>query len=84
MMATGKTFEVVEVGYLKANGTVSSDTLEAGEVGFIAASIKNVSDTRVGDTVHHRKGRRGRSSAWLQAGQPHGILRYLPRGRRKV
>ena len=37
MMATGKTFEVVEVGYLKANGTVSSDTLEAGEVGFIAA-----------------------------------------------
>lgn len=51
MMATGKTFEVVEVGYLKANGTVSSDALEAGEVGFIAASIKNVSDTRVGDTV---------------------------------
>ncbi len=51
MMATDKTFEVVEVGYLKANGTVLSDQLSAGEVGYIAASIKTMSDTRVGDTV---------------------------------
>ena len=51
MMATDKTFEVVEVGYLKANGTVLSDKLSAGEVGYIAASIKTMSDTRVGDTV---------------------------------
>lgn len=51
MMATGKTFDVVEVGYLSANGTTPKDKLEAGEVGYIAASIKNVADTRVGDTV---------------------------------
>ncbi|OQB13620.1 MAG: Elongation factor 4 [Firmicutes bacterium ADurb.Bin193] len=50
-MATGKTFEVVEVGYLSPNGTVTADELKTGEVGFIAASIKNVADTRVGDTV---------------------------------
>lgn len=51
MMATDKSFEVVEVGYLKANGTVTCSQLSAGEVGYIAASIKTMSDTRVGDTV---------------------------------
>ncbi|MDY4976042.1 MAG: translation elongation factor 4, partial [Clostridia bacterium] len=51
MMATDKTFEVVEVGYLKANGTLPCSQLFAGEVGYIAASIKTMSDTRVGDTV---------------------------------
>lgn len=51
MMATGKTFDVVEVGYLSAAGTSPKNKIEAGEVGYIAASIKNVSDTRVGDTV---------------------------------
>ena len=50
-MATGKEFDVVEVGYLKPIGMTPSQTLCAGEVGYIAASIKNVSDTRVGDTV---------------------------------
>ncbi|MDK2811261.1 MAG: GTP-binding protein LepA [Petroclostridium sp.] len=51
MMATGKEFEVTEVGYLKPNGLHNSNELLAGEVGFIAASIKNVKDTRVGDTI---------------------------------
>ena len=51
MMATGGEFDVVEVGYLSPNGTVPSDKLEAGEVGYIAASIKSVRDVRVGDTV---------------------------------
>lgn len=51
MMSTGKTFDVVEVGYLSAAGTSPKNKIEAGEVGYIAASIKNVSDTRVGDTV---------------------------------
>ncbi len=51
MMATGKTFDVVEVGHLAPNGTAPKNKLEAGEVGYIAASIKNVVDTRVGDTV---------------------------------
>ncbi len=50
-MATGKEFEVVETGYLMPSGTKSAGRLSAGEVGYIAASIKNVQDTRVGDTV---------------------------------
>ena len=51
LMATGKVFTVVDVGYLKSNGMVNSGELCAGEVGFITASIKNVRDVRVGDTV---------------------------------
>ncbi len=51
MMATGAEFEVVELGYLKSYGMIPCNELSAGEVGYIAASIKNVSDTRVGDTV---------------------------------
>ena len=51
LMATGKQFEVVELGYLHPNGFLKSDLLSAGEVGYLTASIKNVSDTRVGDTV---------------------------------
>ncbi|MDO5715419.1 MAG: translation elongation factor 4 [Tissierellia bacterium] len=50
MMATGKEFEVVEVG-MSANGMISLDNLSAGDVGFITASIKNVKDARVGDTI---------------------------------
>lgn len=50
-MASEKEFTVVEVGYLSPLGTIVSDSLEAGEVGYIAASIKNVTDARVGDTI---------------------------------
>ena len=50
-MATGKEFNVVEVGSLSPLGMIPSDSLKAGDVGYIAASIKNVSDARVGDTV---------------------------------
>lgn len=50
MMSTGKTFEVVEVGYFSP-GMHPTKELCAGEVGYIAASIKNVSDTAVGDTI---------------------------------
>lgn len=50
MMATGKVFEVVEIGYFSP-GMRPCDKLVSGEVGYIAASIKNVSDTAVGDTV---------------------------------
>jgi len=50
-MATEKEFTVVEVGYLSPLGTIPSDKLSSGEVGYIAASIKNVTDARVGDTV---------------------------------
>ncbi len=51
MMATGAEFTVVETGYMGAKRLLPSDCLCAGEVGYITASIKNVSDTRVGDTV---------------------------------
>ncbi|MGN0178622.1 MAG: translation elongation factor 4 [Monoglobaceae bacterium] len=51
MMATGGEFDVVEVGYLSPNGMTPALLLEAGEVGYIAASIKNVRDVHVGDTV---------------------------------
>ncbi|MGE4283431.1 MAG: translation elongation factor 4 [Clostridia bacterium] len=51
MMATNKEFDVTEVGYLAPGGLINSDELSAGEVGFIAASVKNVRDTRVGDTI---------------------------------
>ena len=51
MMATGAEYKVVECGYLSPLGMVPTDGLGAGEVGYLTASIKTVSDTRVGDTV---------------------------------
>ena len=51
MMATGAVYKVVEVGTMSPAGLVPRDALGAGEVGYITASIKTVSDTRVGDTV---------------------------------
>ena len=51
MMATGAQFDVVEIGCLGATNLIPCDELKAGEVGYIAASIKNIGDTRVGDTV---------------------------------
>ncbi|NLL63950.1 MAG: elongation factor 4 [Ruminococcaceae bacterium] len=51
MMATGAEFNVVEVGYMTANGMSPQKKLRAGEVGYITASIKTVSEARVGDTI---------------------------------
>ncbi len=51
MMATGKEFDVVEVGIFGPGRFLPVDELRAGMVGYFTASIKNVSDTRVGDTV---------------------------------
>ena len=51
MMATGATAEVVEVGYFGAGQFIPCEELSAGMVGYITASIKNVKDTRVGDTI---------------------------------
>mgnify|MGYP000777093427 FL=1 len=51
MMATGAEAEVVEVGYFGAGQFIACDELSAGLVGYIMASIKNVKDTRVGDTI---------------------------------
>ena len=51
MMATGATADVVEVGYFGAGQFIPCDELSAGMVGYITASLKNVRDTQVGDTV---------------------------------
>ena len=51
MMATGAVYKVVEVGTMHPMGLNPTDALGAGEVGYITASIKTVSDTRVGDTI---------------------------------
>ena len=51
MMYTGKEFTVTEVGYFRPGQYAQCDALLAGDVGYIAASIKNVRDTRIGDTV---------------------------------
>ena len=51
MMASGATYQVLDCGYLRPLGMDSCDALEAGEVGWFTASIKNVKDTRVGDTI---------------------------------
>ncbi|WP_409301781.1 translation elongation factor 4 [Peribacillus sp. SCS-155] len=54
MMATGKEFEVTEVG-VHTPKEKSVDELTVGDVGFLTAAIKNVGDTRVGDTITHAK-----------------------------
>ena len=51
MMATGAVYRVVEVGTMSPLGLIPTDALGAGEVGYITASIKNVADTQVGDTI---------------------------------
>jgi len=53
MMATGAEFEVIEVGFMEPFGLSNTGKLSAGEVGYFTASIKNVRDTLVGDTVTH-------------------------------
>ncbi|WP_068457416.1 translation elongation factor 4 [Aedoeadaptatus pacaensis] len=54
MWATGKEFEVVEVG-VNANGNIPLKELSAGDVGYLTASIKNVKEARVGDTIFDPK-----------------------------
>ena len=51
LMSTGAEFQLVEVGHMGATSLTPCDKLEAGEVGYLTASIKTVRDTRVGDTV---------------------------------
>ncbi|WP_058485388.1 translation elongation factor 4 [Defluviitalea phaphyphila] len=51
MMSTGKEYEVNEVGFFGPGRFITTEELNAGDVGYITASIKNVKDTRVGDTI---------------------------------
>ena len=50
-MSNNKEYEITEVGFFKPGEYLASDKISAGEVGYVAASIKNVSDIRVGDTI---------------------------------
>ena len=50
MMSTNKSFEVTECGYT-SSGTISTEEISAGDVGYVVCSIKNVKDARVGDTI---------------------------------
>lgn len=54
LMSTNKAFTVAEVGHFEPGRYEPCEMLEAGEVGYIAASIKNLSDIRVGDTITHK------------------------------
>lgn len=54
-ISNSKEYEVVSVGYFKPGGYIKAEKLEAGEVGYVAASIKNLSDIRVGDTITTKK-----------------------------
>ena len=83
MMATGATADVVEVGYFGAGQFIPCESLSAGMVGYITASIKNVKDTSVGDTITNREPMR-RAAARLQKGDLHGVLRSLSGGRRQI
>ena len=70
MMNTGSVFDVVEVGYMSAFGLVPAEELSAGEVGYITASIKNVADTRVGDTVTEEDRPTGEAFPGFKKAQP--------------
>ena len=83
MMATGAQADVVEVGTFGAGQFIPCDELSAGMVGYITASLKNVKDTHVGDTITNAE----RPCAEPLPGYRrsiHGVLRTLSGGRGKV
>ena len=76
-MATGAEEEVVEVGYFGAGQFITCDELSAGMVGYITASIKNVRDTRVGDTVTDAVRPCESPLPGYKKGNAYGLLRTL-------
>ena len=83
MMNTGAKFDVVEVG-VRSPGYEPMEALRAGDVGYIAASIKDLHDTRVGDTITDDANPAAETAARLPAGEPDGVLRHLSGGRREL
>ena len=82
MMATGAEFDVVEVGYFGAGQFIpSEDGLSAGMVGYLTASIKNVKDTRVGDTITDAANPCAKPLPGYKKGQSDGVL-WIVSGRR--
>ena len=84
MMATGAKEEVVEVGYFGAGQFIPCDELSAGMVGYITASIKNVKDTAVGDTVTDDNNPCAEPLPGYKKGTVHGILWIISRRRFQV
>ena len=86
LMASGATYQVLECGHLLPLGMESCKELIAGEVGYFTASIKNVKDTQVGDTITgaDKPAAEPRASARLPPRPGHGVLRHLHRGRLQV
>ena len=70
MMATGSEFDVVEVGTMNPLGLTPCDVLRAGDVGYLTASIKNVRDTEVGDTVTHAERQAAEALEGYRKAQP--------------
>ena len=70
LMNTGAEFDVVDVGYMAPFGLKKADVLSAGEVGYITASIKDIGDTRVGDTVTHADNPTSEACPGFKAVQP--------------
>ena len=83
MMATGAKAEVVEVGYFGAGQFIPCDELNAGMVGYITASLKNVKDTRVGDTITDASRPCDKPLPGYKC-QSYGVLRHVSGGRGEV
>ena len=83
MMGADAHYEVDRIGVFRPKMTEVAE-LGPGEIGYITAQIKQVADTRVGDTITDDKRPTARSAARLQAGAAGGVLRPLPRRRRRL
>ena len=77
LMSNGKTFDVTEVGIFTPKA-VGRDFLATGDVGYIAASIKTVQDTRVGDTVTLASNRATEPLDGYKQMNPYGLCGSLP------
>ncbi len=83
MMGTGAAYEVDRVGVFTPK-LHAAEELGPGEIGFLTASIKEVADTRVGDTITDDRKPVARAAARLPPGDPGGVLRAVPGRRRAV
>ena len=77
MMGTNAAYDIERVGFFTPKKQ-QIEELGPGEIGFITAAIKEVADTRVGDTITDDKQAGDRHAAGIQAGDPGGVLRPLP------
>ena len=84
MMGTGAVYKIVEVGYLSPRGMIAAPELGAGEVGYLTASIKTISDTRVGDTVTGLENPAAEALPGYKNRPAHGLLRRLSRRRLQI